>query len=444
MGVVGWFKPQSLRVAFMVRSQTPTSLAGFNLLTYSMKNSFSRLSGLTSHLPARSGLIMVAALCASASLLVAACGGGGDVASSPERSVGALRLIGQQVLPRRLDFAGTVVGGLSGIDYDTVNNRYVLVSDDRTTTDSGNAPRMYYANINFDLSSFSGVQFLSTFSMKQPDGSVYPKVPDSRVADPESVRFDPVNGNLVWVSEGDRTLTSTPTRVINPFVREITSSGNHVREYTLPPIFQMSASDVGPRGNLAFEGITFTPDRTRAAVITEGPLFQDGATPTTTTGAVSRITLFDRATGVANAQYAYPIERVQATPVPADQFTVNGATEILAVTNSKFLVLERSFSVGVVGNQVRLYEIDISAATNVLATAALAGASYTPVTKRLVLDFETLKTQLGGIANLEGITFGPKLSNGRDSLVVVADDNFPAADSATDRNQFLVFEVIPR
>lgn len=66
------------------------------------------------------------------------------------------------------------------------------------------------------------------------------------------------------------------------------------------------------------------------------------------------------------------------------------------------------------------------------------------MTKRLVLDFETLKSTLGGIANLEGITFGPKLANGRDSLVVVADDNFPTADSPTDRNQFLVFEVVPQ
>ena len=51
--------------------------------------------------------------------------------------------------------------------------------------------------------------------------------------------------------------------------------------------------------------------------------------------------------------------------------------------------------------------------------------------------------QPGGIANLEGMTFGPRLPNGKRSLVVVADDNFPAADSATDRNQMLVFEIQP-
>ena len=163
-----------------------------------------------------------------------------------------------------------------------------------------------------------------------------------------------------------------------------------------------------------------------------------------TTGATSRITVYDRSSGVATAQYAYPIEKIQAKPVPDGQFSANGATEILAVTNTRFLVLERGFSVGVLGNQLRLYEVDISDATNVLNTAALTATNAVRVTKRLVLDFETLKTQLGGIANLEGITFGPKLANGHDSLVVVADDNFPTAASATDFNQFLVFEVIPQ
>jgi hypothetical protein len=370
---------------------------------------------------------------------LSACGGSDE---PQEMTVSSLRLIGQQVLPRRSEFQGTVVGGLSGIDYDAANNRYVLISDDRTTTDSAQAPRMYTAQLSFDVNSFTGVQFLSTFTMKQPNGSVYPKVPDPLVADPEEVRIDGATGNLVWVSEGDRTLTPT-ARIIDPFIREIKPDGSAVREYTLPAMFKMSASDTGPRGNAVFEGLTFTPSLTKAVVIMEGALFQDGAAPSTSAGALSRITVFDRASGVARAQYAYSLDKVQVEPVPAGQFTVNGATEILALSETRFLVLERSFSVGVIGNQVRLYEIDTGKATDVLNISALSASNHTPVSKRLVLNFETLKTQLGGVANLEGMTFGPKLANGRASLVVVADDNFPTADSATDRNQILVFEVLP-
>ncbi len=374
------------------------------------------------------------------SVLIAACGGN-DSNWSTDVSVSSLRLIGQQVLPRRVDFQGTVVGGLSGIDYDAKTDSYVLISDDRTTTDSANAPRLYTAKLSFDATQFSGVQLLSSIKLKQPDGSDYPKVPDAKVADPEAVRIDPVSGNYVWVSEGDRTLTSTPVRVINPFIREVNTQGVHQREYTLPAMFAMSSNETGPRGNAVFEGLTFSPDGRSAVVLMEGPLYQDGALPGLSSGAQSRITVFDRASGQATAQYAYPIEKVQATPVPDTAFSVSGATEILALSATRFLVLERSFSVGVVGNQVRLYEIDISKASNVLNSSTLAGT--TAVTKRLVLDFETLKTQLGGIANLEGMTFGPRLANGRLSLVVVADDNFPTADSTTDRNQFLVFEIQP-
>lgn len=395
--------------------------------------------------------ITLAVLSAAALTTLPACGGSDDapapiatpIAVSTDITVSSLRLIGSQVIPSRTEFASTTVGGLSGVDYDAANKRFVLVSDDRTTTDSATPPRMYTAALTFDATSFSAVKFLSTFKMKQPGGADYPKVPDALVADPEAVRIDPVNGNYLWVSEGDRTLTATPTRVINPFMREIKPDGTHVREYTLPGMFNMAATDTGPRGNAVFEGLTFTPDKSKAVVIMEGPLFQDGSSPSLATKSVSRITVFDRTTGVASAQFAYPVESVQAAPTPTGSFTVNGPTEILALSNTRFLVLERSFSVGVAGNQVRLYEIDTASATNVLTTPALAGASYTAVSKKLVLNFDTIKAAVGNIANLEGMTFGPKLANGRNSLVVVADDNFAPATSDTDRNQFLVFEVLP-
>ncbi len=396
----------------------------------------------------KSVFVTFAAVCGVLVASLTACGGNDSdapIASTApaDITVSSLRLIGTQVIPSRTDFVSTTVGGLSGIDYDAVNKNFVLVSDDRTTTDSATPPRMYTAELTFDASSFSAVRFLSTFKMKQPNGADYAKVPDATVADPEAVRIDPVNGNLLWVSEGDRALTATPTRVINPFIREIKPDGSHVREYTLPAMFNMAATDTGPRGNAVFEGLTFTPDKSKAVVIMEGPLFQDGTSPTLVSKSVARITVFDRASGVASAQFAYPIESVQAAPTPTTAFTVNGPTEILALSNTKFLVLERSFSVGVVGNQVRLYEIDIAAATNVLSTPALVSANYTPVTKKLILNFDTIRAAAGNIANLEGMSFGPKLANGRNTLVVVADDNFAAATSETDRNQFLVFEIAP-
>lgn len=111
------------------------------------------------------------ALLAAAALT--ACGGGGDgvvPVGSSDVTVSSLRLIGQQVLPRRMDYAGTVVGGLSGVDYDAKTDSYVFISDDRTATDSPGAPRLYTAKLSFDATAFTAVSFTGVVNMRQRMG----------------------------------------------------------------------------------------------------------------------------------------------------------------------------------------------------------------------------------------------------------------------------------
>ena len=65
---------------------------------------------------------------------------------------------------------------------------------------------------------------------------------------------------------------------------------------------------------------------------------------------------------------------------------------------------------------------------------------FTPVTKNLVFDIEADF----GIApdNLEGMTFGPTLPDGRRLLIIVSDNNFNPVDQLT---QFIAVavEVVP-
>ena len=49
------------------------------------------------------------------------------------------------------------------------------------------------------------------------------------------------------------------------------------------------------------------------------------------------------------------------------------------------------------------------------------------------------KTDLKHIDNIEGITFGKKLPNGHDTLVLVADNNF----NKEQQTQIIAFEVLP-
>lgn len=98
------------------------------------------------------------------------------------------------------------------------------------------------------------------------------------------------------------------------------------------------------------------------------------------------------------------------------------------------LVMERSFAVlgsygGGTGNYVVLYEASAGGATDVLGVDALydggSPIAFTPMSKSELFVFENLVgLELDKIDNIEGMTFGPDLPDGRKTLVVVSDDNF--------------------
>ena len=105
--------------------------------------------------------------------------------------------------------------------------------------------------------------------------------------------------------------------------------------------------------------------------------------------------------------------------------------------------MERSFSVGGVlgvgtGNVVVINEISTDGATDVLAIDALfVGGSpiaLAPVSQHEVFAFDDLGIP---IDNIEGMTFGPPLPDGRQTLVIVSDNNFNLGQFT----QFIVLAV---
>ena len=93
--------------------------------------------------------------------------------------------------------------------------------------------------------------------------------------------------------------------------------------------------------------------------------------------------------------------------------------------NNEFMIgMERSFSVGVpgTGNSIKLYKI------------SLPGSHGRFVSKTLLLDLESLGIPLD---NVEGMTFGPRLPDGRQSIVLVSDNNFAPSQFT----QFLLFAL---
>ncbi len=348
--------------------------------------------------------------------------------------VTSLRFIGEQRIGLKQPFAGTPVGGLSGIDYDAGNATWVLLSDDRSNLEPA---RFYRARTTLEGDVLTAVKLTEMRVLLQQDGTPHPDLKafakkGGTVLDPESVRVDPRDGSIWYTSEGDLRIG------MEPAVRHAAADGSFLGSLPLPPMLRLSRDDkTGARNNLNLEGLCFAADGDSLWLALEAPLVQDGPVPTPATGALSRISRLDR-DGRLLAQYAYPVDPIPSAP-GAGKLAENGISEILASGEHTLLVLERAAVQGDDGkyrNHIRLYEMDVRGATDVARIPALAGAAIAPARKRLVLDLNTL--HLPVLDNLEGIGWGPRLPNGHATLAFISDDNFNPAEVT----QLLLFEVL--
>src|SRR5437763_13984190 len=81
----------------------------------------------SAHLLTRRALLRGAGAAFTASLV-----GCGTPLPRPLANPPRLRLLGEAVLPHRMPFKGTTVGGLSGLDFDPGSGTWVAISDDRS------------------------------------------------------------------------------------------------------------------------------------------------------------------------------------------------------------------------------------------------------------------------------------------------------------------------
>jgi hypothetical protein len=204
----------------------------------------------------------------------------------------------------------------------------------------------------------------------------------------------------------------------------------------LPPILVMHATENGPRQNGVLEGMSFADNYKTLFVNVEEPVYEDGPRADLTDNhTFIRILKFDVATGKSIAQYAYPLSPVAYAPVPADAFKINGVPDILNLGNNKLLVIERSFSTGRLPCTIKVFEADLSGATDISSIVLKGNNDFIPVSKKLLLNMDELGIY---IDNVEGATFGPRLPNGHKTLLFIADNNFSAVEKA----QVLLFEVM--
>jgi myo-inositol-hexaphosphate 3-phosphohydrolase len=336
------------------------------------------------------------------------------------------------------------VGGLSGVTYDAAKNQYYAISDDR----SSNA-RFY----TFTLNPVTNVvTFTNVVQLKDANGTAF--VTNS--LDPEGIALTS-NGTVFISSEGEVRPDLGASRVTNPFIKEFSlTTGQEIKSLPVPQKFRPVVEDTnnngvvdtgdtqitGVRNNLAFESLTITPDQKTLYTATENALFQDGPRTTLTTGSRSRIIQYNLVSGQPEKEYLYIADPIAKAPIGGTAAD-SGLVDLLAIDNrGTILALERSFAVGQ-GNTIKIYEISLQGATDIntidslnsLSAAQLAAIQ--PAQKRLVLNLDTLGLPNSdgnhptGTDNIEGLAFGPKLADGRQSIVLVSDDNFNAATQFT-------------
>ncbi len=354
--------------------------------------------------------------------------------SGDARTVVDVEFLGEVVVPTGTEFEGTEIGGLSSITYDAERGVYYTLSDDQGNRPTGDPVRYYTVAIDLGDGTLDDgdVEFVATTQLFESRKTPFP---DGGL-DPEGFVLGR-EGFLFMSSEGN--IFADP--IIDPFIRRYNLNGRVTADLPIPDKYIPNGVDKGVRFNLSFESLNTTPDRRSLVTAGEGALFQDGPASTFTNGSLSRILVYDLARRTPVAEYGY---EVAPWAEPSAIFGVNGIVEVLPIDDAgTMLVMERSFSVGGVlgggtGNVVVINEVSTRGATDVLGIDALfEGGSpipFTPVSQREVFAFDDLGIP---IDNIEGMTFGPSLPDGRHTLVIVSDNNF----SPGQFTQFIVLAV---
>jgi hypothetical protein len=372
-------------------------------------------------------VLLVPVLVLSFASTVASDGGGAQ-------TVGDVEFLGEVVVPTGTLFDGTEIGGLSSITYDAGRGVYYTLSDDQGDRPTEDPVRYYTVAIDLSdgMLDDGDVEFVDVTQLFESMKNPFP--PGG--LDPEGFTLGR-EGFLFMSSEGN--ILSDP--IIDPFIRRYNQNGRVTADLPIPDKYIPNGVDWGVRFNLAFESLNLTPNGRSLVTAGEGALFQDGPAATFTNGSLARILVYDVRQRAPTNEYVY---QVAPWAEPSAIFGVNGIVEVLPIDDvGTMLVMERSFSVGGVlgdgtGNVVVINEVSTQGASDVLGIDALyesgSPISFTPVSQREVFAFDDLGIP---IDNIEGMTFGPPLADGRQTLVIVSDNNF----SATQFTQFIVLAL---
>lgn len=324
------------------------------------------------------------------------------------------------------------LGGFSALDYTGQGDRYVVLSDRGAGDGAASFPCRYHeCDLKWDAASRSlSFQLVATRqlfnaqgqpltgsleSLKQWRGSDRPTS-----YDPEGIR---------WLGDG-RVLISDE---YGPFVDTFDRDGKLQSSLAVPEAFGLSDRRdpplvVGTFPNRGLEGIAVTPGNQTIVAAMQGPLVQDGRIENNKCyGLWTRWLVLPHANGKSafSRQVIYPLDHVST-----------GVSEVLAIDENRFLVLERDSNAGIEAKFKNIYMADLREASDVASIGSLRDglpAGIRPASKRLLIDLLDPAFGLSGEnapEKPEGLAWGPRLADGRRVLMVSFDNDFdPARES---------------
>ncbi len=322
------------------------------------------------------------------------------------------------------------LGGLgSAVAYTGRGTEYVLVSD-RGPKDGASDFACRYHQMDIRVTPGAptpvALKLTATTMLTDERGARFVGSLEAfRSADPErNLRLDP---------EGIRVGRRGELYVADeygPVIYEFDATGRRRRSIAVPAHYRAPRPGkspaaelpphavVGRQPNRGMEGLAISPDGTRLIGIMQGPLLQDGGLNEKNERVGRNVRILD-----VELKTGRPREFVYQLADPA-----NGVSEIVAVNDHQYLVLERDGKAGKDAAFKRVYRIDLAAATNVSGQAVLP-AGAVPAAKVPFLDLLESRFGIAGAAcpeKFEGLAFGPDLPDGRRLLIVTADNDFVA------------------
>jgi hypothetical protein len=158
----------------------------------------------------------------------------------------------------------------------------------------------------------------------------------------------------------------------------------------------------------------------------QGPLIQDGTRKDGKVVGTHCRLLQLTLQGETVAEYVYVMDSPD-----------NGNSEILALPDGRLLVLERDGNAGEKAAHRKLIAVSLTGATSVAGMTTLPRNlrenNIQPVTRTVLLDLLDPRWKLAGKnmpEKIEGLTLGPPLPDGRQTLILSSDNDFESQNAS--------------